>query len=57
MRNWKAIAEARGIDIPAENLERTIAPLEEMEEIFRSLVSDLTPESEPAFEVHLEAGE
>jgi hypothetical protein len=54
MRDWKALAKAQGIDIPAEELERAVAPLNEMEEIFRSLVRDLSPEIEPAFDVRLE---
>ncbi len=57
MRDWKAIANAQGRNIPAEELERAVAPLNEMEEIFRSLVPDLTPEIEPAYEVRLEPGE
>ena len=57
MRDWKAIAKARGVDLPADELERTIAPLREVEEIFRSLVPDLSPEIEPAFEVRQESGE
>jgi len=54
MRDWKAAARARGIDIPASELERTIAPLGEMELIFRSLVDALEPGMEPAFGVRLE---
>jgi hypothetical protein len=57
MRDWKAIAKAREIDIPAETLDRTTGPLNEVDEILRSLIRDLRPETEPAFEVHLEAGE
>ena len=54
MKDWKAIAKAAEIEIPAGDLDRTIEPLEEMEEIFRSLIPDLTPEIEPAFDVRLE---
>jgi hypothetical protein len=57
MRDWKAIAAALATKIPAADLERTIAPLNENEEIFRSLVPALTPDIEPAFDVRLEAGE
>lgn len=57
MRDWKALAHAQGLNIPPEQLERTVTPLREMEEIFRSLASDLTPELEPAYEIRLEAGE
>jgi hypothetical protein len=54
MRDWKAVARARGIDVPPGELERTIAPLDEMELIFRSLVDGLEPGMEPAFGVRLE---
>jgi hypothetical protein len=57
MRDWKAIARAQGNKIPAGELERAIAPLDEVEEILRSLVPDLTPDIEPAFDVRLEPGE
>jgi hypothetical protein len=57
MKDWKAIARARGIDIGPDTAERTLAPLNEMEEIFRSLVPDLTPDIEPAFEVRPEDNE
>lgn len=57
MKDWKAIAKARGIDISADTAERTLAPLNEMEEIFRSLVPDLTPDIEPAFGVRPEDNE
>jgi hypothetical protein len=54
MRDWKALAKAQGVEIPADELERAVAPLNEMEEIFRSLIPELSPEIEPAFEVRLE---
>jgi hypothetical protein len=57
MRDWKAIAKAQGIEIPPEELDRTVAPLNEMEEIFRSLVPELSPDIEPAFDVRLEVDE
>lgn len=54
MRDWKAAARARGIEIPAEQLERTVKPLNEVEVIFRSLIAGLSPDIEPAFGVRLE---
>jgi len=54
MRDWKALAKAQGIEIPADEFDRAVAPLNEMEEIFRSLVPELSPETEPAFDVRLE---
>ena len=57
MRDWKAMAKARGIGIPADDLDRAAGSLDEMELIFRSLTQDLTPDIEPAFDVRLEEGE
>jgi len=57
MRDWKAIAKARGIAIPASDLHGTVEPLDEVEEILRSLIHDLTPDIEPAFEVRMEGDE
>jgi len=57
MRDWKAIAKAHGSKIPNGELEKATAPLDEVEEILRSLVPDLTPGIEPAFDVRLEPGE
>jgi len=57
MRDWKAIAKARGIEIPAADLDRATNPLNEMEEIFRSLVPELTPDIEPAYALRLEDDE
>jgi hypothetical protein len=57
MPDWKAIARARGLQIPPDELDRTVAPLEEIEEIFRSLIPELAPENEPAYDVRLEAEE
>jgi hypothetical protein len=57
MRDWKAIAKAQGLQIPADEIDRTLAPLAEIEDIFRSLIPELAPENEPVFDVRLEAGE
>lgn len=57
MTDWKAIAKARGIEIPASDLDRTVAPLDELAQIFRSLVPDLSPDIEPAFDIRLEEDE
>lgn len=48
MRDWKALARARGLDIPAADLDRLTAPLDSLEETFRPLVAALTPGMEPA---------
>lgn len=57
MRDWKALANAQGVKIPAGDLDRMVAPLNEMDDIFRSLLPSLEPEIEPAFELRLEASE
>lgn len=48
--DWKAIAGARGLGIPAAELERVATPLEALEKVFRPLVRDLPPDLEPALE-------
>jgi len=57
MTDWKAIAGARGIGIAAKDLDRTVAPLNELEQIFRSLVPDLPFDLVPAFDVRIEEDE
>jgi hypothetical protein len=47
VKNWKAIAEASGLDIPAAELDRIAAPLGALESSFRPLVRDLEPDLEP----------
>jgi hypothetical protein len=48
MKNWRALAEAYGLDLPASQLDRIAPPLDALEEAFRPLVRDLTPGIEPA---------
>ncbi len=47
MKNWKAIAEASGLEIPAAELDRIVGPLSSLENSFRPLVQDLEPDLEP----------
>lgn len=47
MTDWKALAQVRGLAIPAYDEDRTVAPLKALEETFRPLVRDLTPDMEP----------
>ena len=47
MKNWKAIAEAGGFEIPAAELDRLVEPLRTLEKKFRPLVENLEPELEP----------
>ena len=48
MKDWKAIAKAVGLNLPAEELNRIVAPLEVLEETFRPLAKDLPAELEPS---------
>ena len=56
MKNWEAIAQAHGLDLSARELERVAPPLDALEETFRPLVKQLTPEIEPAVALHLDGG-
>ena len=57
MRDWVGIAKATGLDLSARELDRIAQPLAALEENFRPLVKDLTPDVEPAFEFHMEEDE
>ena len=57
MKNWKTIAEASGIQIPPADLDRIAAPLNALEQTFRPLVANLSPELEPAVTFQAEEGE
>jgi hypothetical protein len=54
MKDWKAIAKASGIEIPAEDLDRIVPPLDALEAAFRPLVKDLAPDVEPSVEFRME---
>ena len=47
MKDWKALAQARDLGIPAADLDRIVKPLEALEETFRPLAAKLMPEQEP----------
>ena len=47
MTDWKALAQARDLGIPAADLDRILAPLEALEQTFRPLAAALTPQQEP----------
>jgi hypothetical protein len=55
MRDWKAIAKASGSALTGKDLDALILPLEKLEEIFRPLTKDLSPDLEPAVEFRMEA--
>ena len=46
--DWKALAEARGLDIPETDLEAIAPRLDALEAVFRPLALRLTPDQEPA---------
>ena len=48
MTDFRAIAHARGLDIPEAELDRIVPTLEALEKAFRPLVADLPPSLEPA---------
>ncbi len=54
MKNWVAIAQAHGLNLSARELDRIAQPLDALEETFRPLVQQLTPDAEPDLELHLD---
>jgi hypothetical protein len=56
MRNWTALAQAYGLPLSGGELDRVTRPLAALEETFRPLARQLTPDLEPDVELHL-AGE
>jgi hypothetical protein len=54
MKDWRAIAQAHGLDLSAGELDRIAEPLEGLEAAFRPLVRDLTPGIEPSVEFSVE---
>jgi hypothetical protein len=58
MTNWAGIAQAHGLTLSGTELDRLTGPLGALEETFRPLVKQLTPDVEPDVELHLsEEGE
>jgi hypothetical protein len=57
MKDWKALANAGGFEIPPRDVDRVQGPLSALEEAFRPLVKDLTPDIEPAPGYHQEDNE
>ena len=54
MKDWAGIARASGLQLAAGELDRTVAPLGALEETFRPLVKQLTPDLEPDLELRLD---
>jgi hypothetical protein len=48
MTDWNALARARGLNIPADAVERIAPSLEALEESLRPLLTKLTHSVEPA---------
>jgi hypothetical protein len=48
MIDFKALARARGLDIPEAELDRIVPTLETLEAAFRPLAADLPASLEPA---------
>ncbi len=48
MPDWKAIAHAKGFDIPDEQIEIIAPSLDSLDEAFRPLCARLTYDVEPA---------
>jgi hypothetical protein len=54
MRDWNSIAKATLPNVPARDLARLVEPLSALEEIFRPLARNLSPDLEPATGLHME---
>ncbi len=54
MTDWKAVAKARGVEIPDEEMERVTGPLESLERVFRPLAGNLPASLEPEPSVRLD---
>ena len=48
MRDWEAMAKARGLQIPSRELDRVPGPLRALEEVFRPLAADIPPTTVPS---------
>ena len=55
MRDWKSIAKASGLNLSGQELDRAVAPLVALEEVFRPLTKNLPPDLEPVLEFRAEA--
>jgi len=48
VRDWKAIAQATGLEVPQEDWNRIAGPLDALEEAFRPLAKELPFDLEPS---------
>jgi hypothetical protein len=51
MKDWAGIAQASGMTLSVDELERVAGPLGALEKAFRPLVKQLTPDMEPDLEL------
>jgi hypothetical protein len=54
MKNWVGIAQAHGLNLPAHELDRIAQPLGALEETFRPLMKQLSPDMEPDLQLHID---
>ena len=54
MKDWRAMARARGIDVADRDLDRIAGPLDALEETFRPLTKQLNAADEPCVEFRVE---
>jgi hypothetical protein len=54
MKNWAGIAQAHGMGLSEDEVDRLARPLAALEETFSPLLKQLTPDLEPDVELHLE---
>jgi hypothetical protein len=52
--DWKAIAQAQGLNLPPGEIDCVTGPLAALEEVFRPLIKTLTPDIEPDPELTLD---
>lgn len=53
--DWKALAQARRLDIPERDVEAIAGRLDALEAAIRPLAQKLTPDQEPALRFHADA--
>lgn len=52
MKDWSAIAKANGLNVTGPELDGIVQALSALDEAFRPLLADLSPETEPATVFH-----
>jgi len=49
-KNWRAMAQAQGLDLSADEWERVAPALDALDQAFRPLAGQITAGVEPAFQ-------